>query len=175
MNKKSILFVICLTFSSSVGFADLKRAIFSYTISNYPVEKILDSLQNGHKAEIRYQIKAYREVSGIRKVLGDQLVGEKTLTYVARKDLMDGSYKVTINNDIELSLAQETDFTDFFLTLNREDVDVQTDTLEGIYILCRYRIQPIKLVAPLTLLTLVWPKFVSTSEWIPIAFTIEGS
>ena len=148
------------------------RAVsFSYTVKEFPSERIMLSLRNGHRAEIAYVFRLYEVVHGLAGLFGDRLVEEHGVTYVARRDPVDGGFVVQVDSRTERVFATESSLISFLVTLEDHVLPFPEPLQADYYVLCRSRIEPIKLVPPLTLLSFLRPSFRISSRWERVALT----
>jgi hypothetical protein len=165
----SILFFIV----SAAAYPQQPLIEFSYNAFSYPAEKIVSSLQEGHRSEIRFQMRLYREIDGFLRIFGDRLVADHLLIYEARWDSINQHFIVIDNEDREYSpFSSEDEFIRFFLNLDAYRMTIDASDTEQLYLLCRSRIQSIKLVPPLTLMSFLIPRFRETTAWERIPFRI---
>ncbi len=147
---------------------------FSYDTDFFSHKEVIESIEEGHRAEIRFELRAYRTVQGIRKLFGDRLVAESTVVYEARKDPLNGTYVVTVGNVRENVFENTSAFLEFFFSLENyrmllPPVEAENDT-ESLYVLCRAKLEPIKLVPPLTLMPVIIPGFRTVSSWERVSY-----
>lgn len=168
--RRSTAAIVGLLFLGLPGAAAPSRIEFTYTITNYPEDAIMESLMDGHRSEVRYEIRVYRKASGFRRLFGNRLIKQEETVYVARWDALDERYIVLIDGIREEWFESSQPFLRFFLSLSEYSMPVPSEMAENDYLVCRSRIQPIKLVPPLTLLTLIKPELLIVSPWSQITF-----
>lgn len=134
-------------------------------------DEILSSLEAGHRSEIHYEARVYRQSSGLGRLFGDRLIAEASVLYEARWDELNGLYVVVIDRLRERVFDDPLELLSFLLTLSEQRIELPDDSLQAVYLLCRAQIEPIRLVAPLTLLTFLMPRFRSTTSWTRTPFT----
>lgn len=143
---------------------------FTFNIDDYNASQILHSLRDGHRSEVLYEFRLLREARGIAKIFGDRLIKETQMRYVARWDALDENFVVLIDDARERAFDDPDVFLAFFLSIRNHTMDLQGSLVDGDYLLCRWRLQPIKLVPPLTLMTLIKPDLQIISSWKRTAF-----
>ncbi|MBT3275085.1 MAG: hypothetical protein HN368_18165 [Spirochaetales bacterium] len=168
--KLSIPITILLLLLPFYGFSQNTRIHFSYSIENYREERIIESLTDGHKAEVRYEIRVFRNVSGIRKLFGDTLIHQEQTVYVARWDALDENYIIQIDSIDEIIFNEQTDFFKALFSLTEYQLIIDYDLEDDDYVVCRSRIQPIMLIPPLTLMTIFRSDLRETSSWSQVQF-----
>jgi hypothetical protein len=158
--------VIALFLLGSTGvFAQSSSVLFSFKVEDYPESQILESLLNGHRSEVRYEFRIFRRARGLAKIFGDKLIKEEERLYIARWDALDESFVVLVDQSTELVFNDAPSFLDFFLSIDNRRMFIPEGLHEEDYLLCRWRIQPIKLVPPLTLMTFIKSDLQTISPW----------
>ena len=132
----------------------------------------LQSLHDGHRAEIRFELRAYQTVSGIKRLFGDRLIANSVVLYEARWNELSNLYVVQIEGSTqgESFFPEDGQFIDFFFTFPATIIEIPPVDVSTVYVLCRVRLEPIKLVPPMTLLPLMIPGFRITSPWVKLQF-----
>lgn len=128
--------------------------------------EIVESLGEGHTAEVRFQIRVYRRSSGLSRLFGDRLIAEQSVLYQARRDRLNDRYVVVVDGELERSFANNDELIDFLVVLKDHQISLPAASAGDIYLLCRVQVEPIRLVPPLTLLTFVVPGFRTTTPWL---------
>ena len=144
---------------------------FSFKINDYSKSRIIESLLNGHRSEVLYEFRLLREAKGIGKIFGDRLIKEEKLEYVARWDAFDENFVVLIDDVLEREFDDAETFLAFFLSVENQTIRLTNGLNESDYLLCRWRLQPIMLVPPLTLMTLIKTDLQIISSWRRTAIT----
>lgn len=167
----TILFLFVLT---NAG-AQMAQIEFSFFVDDYSESRIIESLLAGHRSEVRYEFRLLKEARGIGKIFGDRLVAEEAISYVARRDTLDETYVVLIDGVEERVFGNTDSFLAFFLSVKNHTMRLTENLNDGDYLLCRWRLQPIKLVPPLTLMTLIKTDLQIISSWerTPITKVIQ--
>ncbi len=150
--------------------ADGTAVVVSFSPDEMPSDDVIESLEEGHRAEIRYELRVFREVAGIRKLFGDRLIAELYVLYEARKDPLNATYVVTVGDSRELVFDDRNRFLDFFFSLDGYRMEIPVTDTSALYVLGRAELEPMKLVPPLTLMPIVFPGFRTTTAWKRIPF-----
>jgi hypothetical protein len=164
MKKAPVITLLLLLSVVNAGAQDT-RIEFSFDVENYSKSKIIDSLLGGHRSEVRYEFRLLREAKGLGKIFGDRLIHEDELSYVARWDAFEENYVVVIDGSVEKTFDDREGFLDFFLAVKNRTMRIATGLIDGDYLLCRWSIQPVKLVPPLTLMTIFKSDLQVISSW----------
>jgi hypothetical protein len=101
----------------------------------------------------------------LRKLFGDRLIKEEETVYIARRDALDETFVVLVNETAEFTFADAASFLEFFLSVENRGMVIPESLHDDDYLLCRSIIQPIKLVPPLTLMTLIKSDLQTISSW----------
>lgn len=144
---------------------------YSYRAPEPPVERVVSSLLSGHRAEIIYQVRLYLPASGLERIVGDRLVAEREVSYTARWDAVNERFIVIAEDTQEVTFSDAHMFTEFFFRLT-DYLEVDAPPQEDWYMLCRCRIEPVKLVPPLTLLPLFTRNHRLHTPWERVDFTV---
>lgn len=163
--RKSVLVAILLMSGLVGAVAQSTRITFNFSVENYPEVRIIESLLDGHRSEVRYEFRILRKARGVRKIFGDRLVKEEETSYVARWDALDQNFVVLMDGAAERVFENANSFLDFFLSVNNRVITIEETLTDDDYLVCRWRIQPVKLVPPLTLMTLVKSDLQTISNW----------
>ena len=158
--------VIALLLLGSIGAsAEGTTIFFSFKVETYQESQIIESLLDGHRSEIHYEFRVFRKATGLRKLFGDRVIEQEETMYIARWDALDESFVVLVDETAEFVFADAAEFLDFFLSVNNRRMYIPHSLHDDDYLLCRWIIQPIKLVPPLTLMTLIKSDLQTISPW----------
>ena len=137
-------------------------AQFSY---EYP-DEVLQSIEDGLKAEIEFQFRLYQENIGFFSFLGDRLILEKRISYNAFYDQYENKYIIESSSGAMQFFQNEEDFIkNFFVIRQFELSDSKRDKSSRYYILARIRLNPVKLIPPLTVISLFSNVGSTVSSW----------
>ncbi len=147
---------------------------FAFAVDDYPTDRIIESLVAGHRSEVLFEIRVLKKVTGFRRILGDVLVHQEKVTYVARWDALNELFVIKIDDTQEIAFEREGPFLAFFLSLADYRINIGQEFPSEGYLLCRSRIQPIKLVPPLTLMTLIRTDLQTISAWTRVPVRVPA-
>jgi hypothetical protein len=117
------------------------------------IDQVLAALQEGFKSEIVFQ---------------------KSVTRLAYRDLFEQRFVIE-SGDERLSIGGEEAFLPAFFRLSGfrlasiRDIDVR-----DYYVLGRIRVQPVRLVSPLNIVTLLFRRTVTTTPWQAVDILAQG-
>ena len=130
-------------------------------------EEVLKALGEGLTAEIQFQLRLYRRQLGFLHFLGDRMVIERRLSQTARYDSFEGRYRIRLQNreigaygDPGQALEAFCSLSGFLLA------DLAALEAGEYYVAARARLAPVKLVAPLNIITLFLPRLAFSSPWL---------
>jgi hypothetical protein len=130
-------------------------------------QDVLASLWDGLRAEIIFQLRLYRRNRGILSFLGDRLVVERQVGKIALFDFYENRYKILKGDVVTGEYAAEVEFLDAFFSLSPTEIgEIEAWNERDYYVLARVRMMPVKLIAPLNIITLFSSETVFTTPWI---------
>lgn len=129
--------------------------------------EVLKALEEGLTAEIQFQLRLYRRQPGLLRFLGDRLVVERRVLQTARFDSFEGRYRIR-RQDRELGAYSEPgEALEAFCSLSDFPLADLSEAGPGqYYIAARARLTPVKMVAPLNIITLFLPRLAFSSPWL---------
>jgi len=163
--RTALLVIALLPFGLMAAGAENSAIVFSFCVEDYPSSRIIESLREGHRSEVHYEFRILRRAKGLARLFGDKLIKKEETTYVARWDALDENYVVLVDESVERVFADAGSFLRFFLSVDSHRVSLPETLSDDDYLLCRWSIQPVKLVPPLTLMTLIKSDLQTISSW----------
>ena len=128
---------------------------------------VLSSLWEGLRAEIAFQLRLYRRNSGPFAFLGDRLLTERRVYQIASFDFYENRYKIQRDDHPAGEYKGEAEFLDAFFSIPETVLgEIETDAKEDYYLLARVRMMPVKIIAPLNIITLFSSDTVFTTPWV---------
>jgi len=132
-------------------------------------QEVLASLWDGLRAEITFQLRLYRRNQGFFAFLGDRLHSEKRVSQVASFDFFENRYKIQRDGRIVGAYASEAKFLDAFFSLPRTEIaELDGGIEEDHYLMARVRMMPVKIIAPLSIITLFSSESSFATPWIEV-------
>ena len=170
----SIVFVLLLTPAlSSAQEASLEaslrgqRVYGSVEYSGFHSQEVLASLWDGLKAEITFQVRLYRQNRGLFAFIGDRLLVERRVSQVAYFDFYENRYKIQRDGEPLGEYSAESEFLDSFFSLASVELgEIEPSDARNHYLLGRVRMMPVKIIAPLNIITLFSSGTAFTTPWI---------
>jgi hypothetical protein len=130
-------------------------------------QQVLASLWDGLRAEITFQLRLYKRSSGVFAFIGDRLLHEKRVYKIASFDFYENRYKIRKGDSVEGEYAAETEFLDAFYSLRETELgEIEIGDRGDYYLLARVRMMPVKIIAPLNIITLFSSETVFTTPWV---------
>ena len=141
--------------NASLRFSDPRR------------EEVLAALDEGLAAEVHFQLRLYRRLQGRLAFLGDRLLAERRIAQTARYDRFAERYVIERQGMRVGEFSEPAAFLEAFCSLQEFPVG----RLSGPppvrhYLLGRVRLYPVRVVFPLSLITLFLPKLAVDSRWL---------
>ena len=133
-------------------------------------QEVLASLRDGLRAEITFQLRLYRRNSGIFAFLGDRLLNERRVYQTASFDFYENRFRLQRDDRIIGKYAGEAEFLDAFFSVPQiglGEIEAGGSGDGGqYYLLARVRMMPVKIIAPLNIITLFSTETVFTTPWV---------
>jgi len=124
----------------------------------------------GLRAEIVFQLRLYRRNRGIFAFLGDRLLSERRVYQIASFDFYENRYEIQRDDRVAGEYSAEAEFLDAFFFLPETELG-EIEAGGGLdaadyYLLARVRMMPVKIIAPLNIITLFSTETVFTTPWV---------
>ena len=130
-------------------------------------QDVLFSLWEGLRAEIAFQLRLYRRNSGPFAFLGDRLLTERRVYQIASFDFYENRYKIQRDERSTGEYVGEAEFLEAFFSLPETELgEIETEESDDYYLLVRVRMMPVKIIAPLNIITLFSTDTVFTTPWV---------
>jgi len=130
-------------------------------------KKVLESLSDGLKAQIFFQIKLYEKNEGFFSFLGDRLVLERNLAYISYMDFFDNKYMIQTSNQRLIGFNDPERFINNFFSINDYRLtSLEEKNISKYYILVCIHLNSVRLVAPFNLLSLFTSEESFTTQWV---------
>ena len=143
----------------------------SITLKGGDAEQVIASIQDGLKSEIVFQARLYERNRGLFSFLGDRLFVERKVVQVAYFDFFEDMYVVESELKGTRKYEQREEFMrDFFQLADLRLQDMRDLKREpgSYYILARIRLDPVRLVPPLNIISLFYSSAVTPWQEIQI-------
>ena len=129
--------------------------------------EVLQSLREGFSSEITFQLRLYRRNRGLFSFLGDHLLIERRVYQVAAFDVFENRYSIQRAGRTVGEFEQQSRFlSSFFSVPEIEMGEIEAGQASEYYLLARVRMMPVKIIAPLNIVTLFSPGTAFTTRWI---------
>lgn len=130
-------------------------------------QDVLSSLWEGLRAEIAFQLRLYRRNRGPFAFLGDRLITERRVYQIASFDFYENRYKIQRGDRMAGEYSGEAEFLDAFYSLPEiELAEIEMGEQQEHYLLARVRMMPVKIIAPLNIITLFSTDTFFTTPWV---------
>jgi hypothetical protein len=130
-------------------------------------QDVLTSLWDGLRAEIAFQLRLYRRNRGLFAFLGDRLLTERRVYQIASFDFYENRYKIQRGGRIAGEYSGEAEFLAAFFSLPEIELgEIELGEEQDYYLLARVRMMPVKIIAPLNIITLFSTDTVFITSWV---------
>ena len=166
------LFVLSASSSSgqTVDLSVAARASFLVAHVSFRWDRmpeLASSLRAGMESRITFTVRLYERRKGILPFTGDHLLTERNVSRSAFWDFLDGRYIVESEKGARLSYAGTEELLQGFLTLADLILsDLPPEAHPPVYVTARAHFEPVRLMPPLTLVSLVGRAATSTTPWV---------
>ncbi len=151
-----ILLFFCIPVSGQETSCELSceydNLSISITLYDFKEKKILTTLENELRSEIIFDIQIYKKRKGVLFLLGDKLLHEYHPFHEAHWDQFNKQYSIKSDNTI-INYTSKPDFFNNFFSLKNYPLRFKPLNPENYYLLSRIRLETVKLVPPLTILS----------------------
>jgi hypothetical protein len=138
-------------------------------------ERLLAAVREGLTSEIVFQFRLYQVQRGLRGLFGGRLLQEKKLIRLARMDVFDGKYIIRSEIGELVRYRDEEAFIRQFFQAADVDLGIQAAGAAGpCVVLARIRYSPVRLVAPLAIISLFTRKTAVTTRWAEVLIPTAG-
>lgn len=146
-----------------------QRVYGSVEYAGFHSQEVLASLWDGLKAEITFQVRLYRQNRGLFAFIGDRLLVERRVSQVAYFDFYENRYKIQRDGEPLGEYSAESEFLDSFFSLASVELgEIEPSDAQNHYLLGRVRMMPVKIIAPLNIITLFSSGTAFTTPWIEV-------
>ncbi len=134
------------------------------------VDKLVENLKRGLKAEISFQFRLYRRMGGVFAFIGDKLVEEREVRYVASYDVFENYFSIYSDGRLVKQTHNVSDFLLNFLNLHNFYFG-RIDKYDRTKMLLRGRVNfvPVKLKPPLNIVMFFTTLGNVTTKWVEIS------
>jgi len=155
---------------------ELDNTLLSFSINASPMKttSLLNSMEIGHRTEIEFIVRVYRSTSRFFRFLGNRIERKNSVSYVATRDIVDGTFTITKSNGQRIKIEDEESFFNMFFFADDIKIDMRSAERGEYYIMSRVEMKTIKLIPPLNLLSDIIPGIITKTDWIKVGtFRIE--
>lgn len=130
-------------------------------------DAVLLSLHDGLKAKIVFQFRLYRRMRGPWSIFGDRIIATGNVTRLAYLDIFEDRYIIETEGESLRQFNQQEQFMQSFVRCADYSLaEVPKDDLSQYYVLARIRLDPVRIVAPLNIITLFFGQTTVTTPWV---------
>ena len=130
------------------------------------MQELVSSLRQGLESRITFTARVYEKRRGILPLMGDRMLAERRVAHSAFWDFLDGRFVVESDARAQVSYASVDDLLKGFFTLSDLPLyAVSPGHQDALYVTARAQFEPVRLMPPLTLVSMVGRAATSTSPW----------
>ena len=127
---------------------------------------LVDSLRDGMEARIIFTLRVYQKNQGFLPFLRDRLLAETSIARSAFWDFLDGKFVVESDDGSRSAYTSAQDLlTGFFSLTDFPLLRLPPQHGELRYVMARARLEPVRLMPPLTIVTLAGAAASYTTPW----------
>ena len=147
--------------------------LISMVLPRHVRPDVIQSLDEGLRSEISFEIRLYRVSVGLRSLFGDRLIREENVTWEGKRDSFENTYQIFSASGIT-SFSDPQVFLDTYYSLHAYSVPFRPKTGQNYYLLGRIIARETKLVPPLNLLTPFMKEYRTVTDWRRYDIPPEG-
>jgi len=130
-------------------------------------QEIAQSLRDGLESRITFTLRVYETRAGLLPLFRDTLRAEKTVSRSAYWDFLDGMFVIESSTESRVSFARPEDLLRSYFRLSSVPLySLPAGRTAGFYVLARAQFEPVRLVPPLTIISLVGAAATHTTSWV---------
>jgi hypothetical protein len=127
---------------------------------------LVDSLRSGLESRITFTVQLFQRRTGLFPLGRDRMLAEKVVVHSAFWDFLDERFVVEEEAGTRTSYESGADLLAGFLAVRDLPLFEQGRGARGLYVTARARLEPVRLMPPLTLVTLVGAAATLTTPWV---------
>ncbi len=176
-NASTLIPILVLFFlqPALLSSLDITHTLFTHEKSfslrlnmvDFPVYKVREVFQKGETTQVRFEVRLFKESSGIWSFLGDELLGEHSNTYYGSYDPFYNLFRLKTDKDTHEFMMEENFFSAF--RSYHTSFDLPTSGADRIYLRARITFTPRKLMPPLNVLEPFLLDSRETTGWVQIS------
>ena len=130
------------------------------------MEELVSSLRQGLESRITFTARVYEKRRGILPFRGDRMLAERRVSHSAFWDFLDDRFVVENDTGTRVSFGSVDALLKGFFTLSALPLYTGPHTPRaGLYVIARAQFEPVRLMPPLTLVSIVGRAATYTSPW----------
>ena len=130
-------------------------------------EELASTLRDGLESRITFTVRVYEKKSSLLPLLADRLVAEEIIARNAFYDFLDGRYVMETDTGARASYADVAGLLEAFLSLPSLPLPRCRPWRDsGCYVAARVQFDPVRLMPPLTIVSLVGATATVTTPWV---------
>jgi hypothetical protein len=126
---------------------------------------LVDTQRSGLESRITFTVRLYQRRAGLFPLGRDRMIAEKVVVHSAFWDFLDERFVVEGPAGARTAYADGADLLAGFLAVRDLPLFEALRGTRGLYVTARARLEPVRLMPPLTLVTLVGTAATLTTPW----------
>lgn len=167
--KKINIFIIllfCAAFlqalDQEVNITVLKNGInINISVKNLDRSLLVNTLKDGLRCGITFEIQLFKKI----RAIADKFISSTVITREGKWDPFSKSYLISQNEEFFQYTHSINDFFNVFLDLENLDIPFEKSDDSQYYILCRVRVETLKLVPPFQILAPGMGLYFPSTSW----------
>lgn len=129
--------------------------------------ELLAALRDGLESRITFSFRAFERATGLLAVLGDRLLGERTITRSAYFDILGGTYIVEEDGGAQSASSDLDALVTGFFTADGIALPAPLSARPApCSVAVRVHFEPVRLMPPLTIVSLAGAAVSHTTPWV---------
>jgi hypothetical protein len=130
------------------------------------MQELVSSLRQGLESRITFTARVYEKRQGIFPFPGDRMLAERRFSRSAFWDFLDERFVVETDTGERVSFASVNELLEGFFSLSEMPLYVRPPASAALYVMARAQFEPVRLMPPLTLVSIVGRAATYTSPWV---------
>jgi hypothetical protein len=129
------------------------------------MEELVSSLRQGLESRITFTARVYERRHGLLPFRGDRMLAERRVSHSAFWDFLDERFVVETDTGTRVSFGSVDELLRGFFTLSAIPLYNGRAPRAALYVMARAQFEPVRLMPPLTLVSIVGRAATYTSPW----------
>ena len=176
-----LVFILFLAQPVLLSSLDVTHTLFNressfsirLTMVDFPVHEVREVFRNGETSQVKFEVRLFKESTGIWSFMGDELLAEHSGTYTGSFDPFYDMYLLQTSDNSHEFVQEENFFSAFRSFYTSFDIPATPES--RMYVRARITFTPRKLMPPLNVLEPFLLDSRESTGWIQIPIPKEPS